>query len=366
MSDQGNHTVIERLISNLLYTNDCVIIPDFGAFVKEHSQATFDYVQGVIAPPSSKIEFKEHIITDDGVLLDVLQSKEGMSLTLAKLAIQEYVNSCKKALESKEVINITNVGRIFKDYENQIKFIPENYNYNLDSFGLQEVKYYPVLRQMPRSEAISDKETIKEEIVKASSSVKTIPQWAKIAAPLVLILFVVSLFYFSDRNNALADADSLKISDTAKVNKSPENIEENEGNANIDQSHHTDVIEELSIDEDANNSLEEDINTPVNEEDTSNSIEETFNDKSVETNSDVNTNSSQDEFGKVIIGSFGSQKNVDKWIALILDEGWTLYTRELRNGATQLGVKVYSQEEADSMMTEIKNKIPVQPVFKRN
>ena len=61
-------------------------------------------------------------------------------------AVTEYVDSLKAALDRREIIEIPSVGRIYRDYEKQLKFMPEGTNFEASSFGLPDVKFTPVER----------------------------------------------------------------------------------------------------------------------------------------------------------------------------------------------------------------------------
>ena len=46
---------LARHIEQLLLSNDCVIIPDFGGFVAHHVAATFDEQEQLFLPPHRTI-----------------------------------------------------------------------------------------------------------------------------------------------------------------------------------------------------------------------------------------------------------------------------------------------------------------------
>ena len=59
---------IDVYISDLLYSYDCVVIPDFGGFVANYASAKVQAVQHKITPPSKKISFNKNLRTNDGLL----------------------------------------------------------------------------------------------------------------------------------------------------------------------------------------------------------------------------------------------------------------------------------------------------------
>ena len=52
------------------------------------------------------------------------------------------------------MVNIPGVGRLYKDFESNIQFIPDSTNFNKDSFGLPTIKFYPILRDKVSAESI--------------------------------------------------------------------------------------------------------------------------------------------------------------------------------------------------------------------
>ena len=48
---------LEHYISDLLYIEDCIIIPDFGGFIVNDKSATINEKSGEITPPSKTILF---------------------------------------------------------------------------------------------------------------------------------------------------------------------------------------------------------------------------------------------------------------------------------------------------------------------
>ncbi len=133
-------------IEKLLYDNDSVIIPDFGGFVSKYKPASIDHVQGMLYPPSNAIMFNENLVVNDGVLVNYVRETHNLSLEDAKLEVRRFVNQLKAALAKREIIVFPGVGRLYRDYERKLQFLPDNTNFNLDSFGLPSVQYYPVLR----------------------------------------------------------------------------------------------------------------------------------------------------------------------------------------------------------------------------
>ena len=137
---------VGKAISELLFEHETVIVPGFGGFTSVPESATVDYVQGVVTPPAKKIGFNPNLVLNDGVLVGHIQAKSVVTAQQAKEAVDTYVAGLKAALERREIIEVPSVGRIYRDYEQKLKFMPEGTNFEAKSFGLPGVKFTPVER----------------------------------------------------------------------------------------------------------------------------------------------------------------------------------------------------------------------------
>ena len=137
-------------IAKLLYHHDSVNIPGLGGIERSYQSASLDQVQDKLHPPSSKLSFNENLTMDDGLLVNYIRQKHDMTVEEAKETVAEYVRQVKQTLDRKEIVIFPKVGRLYRDYESKLKFVPENTNFNLDTFGLPTVERAPVFKTKPR------------------------------------------------------------------------------------------------------------------------------------------------------------------------------------------------------------------------
>ena len=69
---------ISQQIKDLLILHDCVIIPNFGAFVGNQLSASMHPVTHLILAPSKKLLFNKNITQDDGLLISKLMNNFGL------------------------------------------------------------------------------------------------------------------------------------------------------------------------------------------------------------------------------------------------------------------------------------------------
>jgi hypothetical protein len=141
---------IGKAIRELLFDQQAVIVPGLGGFTSSPGSATVDYVQGVILPPAKKLEFNPNLVINDGVLVHHIQKAETITFQEAGEAVDRFVDDVKQALERREIIEIQEVGRLYKDYEHKIRFLPEGTNFNADAFGLPTVQFSPLAKERPK------------------------------------------------------------------------------------------------------------------------------------------------------------------------------------------------------------------------
>lgn len=128
---------IDKYISELLYSHDCVIVPDFGGFVANYSPARIHPTQHTFSPPSKNIVFNKNLKSNDGLLANAIATAEKLPFAEASRRISEYVELCVKTLKGGKRFTIENVGTLYFDVEHNLQFEPDGkVNYLLDSFGL--------------------------------------------------------------------------------------------------------------------------------------------------------------------------------------------------------------------------------------
>ena len=70
-------------IFNLLQEHDCVIVPNFGAFVARNISAKISNDGSKIYPPNKEITFNKSLIKSDGLLINEISSNENISYEVA-------------------------------------------------------------------------------------------------------------------------------------------------------------------------------------------------------------------------------------------------------------------------------------------
>jgi len=131
---------ITTIIAELLHKHDCVIIPDFGGFVARHFNANFSKGNNLLYPQAKHVLFNKNLIHNDGLLISSLMSRNNCSLTEATRKIEDYKDYIQSLLTIKKRFELTNIGLLYIDNENNLRFEAKvDVNFLLDSFGLEPV-----------------------------------------------------------------------------------------------------------------------------------------------------------------------------------------------------------------------------------
>lgn len=179
---------IDVYIANLLYSYDCVIVPDFGGFVANYAPAQIHAIQHKFTPPSKKISFNKNLTNNDGLLGNHIAERRSISYHEANELVKAFVNRSLEGLKQGDKIHIEKVGTLYLDPEQNIQFKAEESNdFLLDSFGLKSFRSSPIKREGAEERI---RERIKEQapIIKTQEKEKRRVYWP--AAALLLVLFL--------------------------------------------------------------------------------------------------------------------------------------------------------------------------------
>lgn len=213
---------IDLYISDLLYSYDCVVIPDFGGFVANYASAKIQPIQHKITPPSKQISFNKNLKSNDGLLSSHIAEKRSLSYNEANELIKAFVDQSIEGLNKGDKIKIEKVGTLFLDPERNIQFIAEEKNdFLLDSFGLGSMRVQPIARA-------GAEERIQKEIKKVIPLIKEEEKkrrsmlWPAAAAFLVLLVGA----YFLNLQYKVVDTSAVQYSNLFNLNKDKPLFEE--------------------------------------------------------------------------------------------------------------------------------------------
>ncbi|MEX0274012.1 MAG: SPOR domain-containing protein [Flavobacteriaceae bacterium] len=144
---------LEHFISELLYRYNCVIVPQFGAFLTQSHPAQINKDNNTLYPPSKSISFNAQLRTNDGLLTKYMAEAEKMDYDAMLVRITETVKGWMAQLEKGETLILEAIGEFQQTQEGQLLFEPyEKVNYLTSSFGLTPHVAVPVARETYKEE----------------------------------------------------------------------------------------------------------------------------------------------------------------------------------------------------------------------
>ena len=126
-------------IFNLLQEHDCVIVPNFGAFVARNISAKISRDGSRIYPPNKEITFNKSLIKSDGLLINSISSNENISYDMANDKLSNWVVKSHKKISKQGYIEIKNIGSISLENEKYIFTPSQNSIFLKSSYGLNSI-----------------------------------------------------------------------------------------------------------------------------------------------------------------------------------------------------------------------------------
>ena len=133
-------------IFNLLQEHDCVIVPNFGAFVARNISAKISHDGSRIYPPNKEITFNKSLIKSDGLLINEISSNENISYEVANDKLHNWVEKSHKKISKQGYIEIKNIGSISLENEKYIFTPSQNSIFLKSSYGLNSIDSIEIKR----------------------------------------------------------------------------------------------------------------------------------------------------------------------------------------------------------------------------
>ena len=134
-------------VAKLLHSNDCVIVPNFGAFVLKSKSA---YIKNnEFFPPSKHVSFNAMLKDNDGLLAKHISGEKNISYKKSLKLISEEVIFFKESLSKDLIIDTESLG-IFELKEKETLVFNPDFSINFDNkvFGLKSFVREPLLSKI--------------------------------------------------------------------------------------------------------------------------------------------------------------------------------------------------------------------------
>lgn len=132
-------SIIEH-IEYLATLHDCVVVPEWGAFIAQHIPAAFgDATKSTVTPPRRDLVFNPEITHNDGLLASSIVRREGITFDEALKVIAANVTVFKQFVAEGSELPIGRLGFFSAGDEGTLHFYPFTCSRaGLEFFGLRE------------------------------------------------------------------------------------------------------------------------------------------------------------------------------------------------------------------------------------
>ncbi len=180
---------VEYFIAELLYRYNCVVVPEFGAFLANTTSARIDVKQQTVHPPTKNLSFNQQLTKNDGLLVSHIAHAKNLPYEELLEEVIEVSNQWKGKLESGKSLFLEGIGKLWTGKEGKIQFSPEEgHNYLVSSFGFSSFNAAPVIREKLKEEVAQLEEKVPFTFTPESRGSSNGRHWLKYAAVFLLLL----------------------------------------------------------------------------------------------------------------------------------------------------------------------------------
>ncbi|WP_412987546.1 SPOR domain-containing protein [Pontimicrobium sp. IMCC45349] len=205
---------LETYISDLLYRYECVIIPQFGAFLTQAVSAKVHESTNAFYPPKKVLSFNEQLKQNDGLLAKYIADVEKIPYETAVVKLSKKTKALKSYLAEGETLTFKNIGDLVLTNEGKITFTPSYHlNYLTDAFGLSQFVSPSISREVYKEEVEAIEKVVPLTITPEKRKSKPYLKYAAIALiALTIGSFTASNYYVNqiEQHNLLAQEEANK------------------------------------------------------------------------------------------------------------------------------------------------------------
>lgn len=192
-------------IEELLYENDCVIIPGIGGFVLYSQHAIYDQEKHIIKPEFKEVRFNEQLTHDDGLLIQSYSNRYGISYAVGKRMVEGDVEDLIKMLKTHTPFSLGSIGNLTLNAHGHYEFEPSKAeNFSPDSFGLSTLSLTP-LSELTKTTTLP--EVVKP---KRNPNVIYIPIHLNVLRGAAAMLAMIVMFFIMTTNVEEVDRSAYK------------------------------------------------------------------------------------------------------------------------------------------------------------
>lgn len=207
---------LDQYISDLLYRYECVILPEFGAFLTQYQSAQVHETTHAFYPPKKKLSFNSQLTTNDGLLANYIATAEMIPHEAANAKIATYVRQLWDTLHNGGTQELSKVGSLSLSADNNLQFEPSYHlNYLTNSFGLASFTAPAVAREVYKEQVVA----LEEKAPIAFTPERRNRGWLKYAAIALIGLSIAGTGGFTyvkdvEAHNMASQEEAKELLDT--------------------------------------------------------------------------------------------------------------------------------------------------------
>ena len=338
-------------LSELLKTNDCVIIPDLGGFIANYKTSGYDAQGDLFFPPSKEIIFSSKLKKNDGLLVNYISEREGIGYLEARKIVSESVAEYMFKLENGERIEFTEIGTLHFDQNEHLLFEADHSeNLRADAFGLGSFHFPQLVNKYshPHKPVFRDKDP--EPQVRRRSTVKY----------LLLGLPILAVLYFIPKTISREPLIQMQTSNTASISlpATPDTKATEISTLKINSV--TEVAQKVNQSEknSSNQNSKEDVKLSMVVASTTGTLPKVVQPEETTAQTSVNESSSTGKF-HVVGGCFKIRENADKLAEKLINQGYHAQVSNLGKKFYRVSVNSYlTKEEAEQTLFKLRDAEP--------
>lgn len=193
---------VEKYLKDLLYRYNCVVMPDFGAFLTQIKSAVINESTNTIYPPTKIVSFNEQLSSNDGLLVSFMSHAEGVSYDDMLESVKVVSKKWRQDLKNGQRLALPDIGDFWLNKAGKIQFEPSNKtNYLTASFGLSSYVSTPITREVLKEEVVALEEKIPFIITLEERKRQSVRPYLKYAAVVLLAIATgLTSFRFFEEN----------------------------------------------------------------------------------------------------------------------------------------------------------------------
>ncbi len=198
---------LEHYIAELLYRYNCIVVPNFGAFLTQQKSAVISEDTHAFYPPSKEISFNRQLVSNDGLLVSYMAEAQKSSYETVLAQLSEEIQKWENVLKKGGRLSLDNIGDLWQNTEGKILFEPQQQvNYLTTSYGLSSFVSTPITREVLKEEVTALEEQIPFIITpeqRQKGNFRPLLKYAAVALLALSLGFTGYSLYNTNKNNQL-------------------------------------------------------------------------------------------------------------------------------------------------------------------